>query len=404
MANRLVIVGASLAGLRAAEAARKYGFRDEIVLIGAENHLPYDRPPLSKAFLDAPDVEVPWLRTERHLSDQLGLVLKTGAPATALDPDARVVTVGEERIRYSAMVIATGASARTLPGAAGIGGVHSLRTLDDAKAVRSALDAGARTVVIGAGFIGSEVAAGARMRGLDVTIVEALDVPLSRSVGPEVGYALAALHKREDTELRCGVTVTGITQEHGKVRSVTLDDGAHVPADLVVVGIGVTPNTGWLRGSGAVLHERDGGVVCDETMSTGLPGVYAAGDVAYWPNPVFDGELMRLEHWSTAVEQGAAAARNAIGPGDAALSTVPYFWSVWYGQRIQFVGIPQADEVRMLSEPGSERLLALYRRGDRLTGCLTVDRPGQIMKYRRMIAERASWNQALRFALSTCPA
>jgi NADPH-dependent 2,4-dienoyl-CoA reductase/sulfur reductase-like enzyme len=225
-------------------------------------------------------------------------------------------------------------------------------------------------------------------------------VPLSRSVGPEVGHALATLHKREDTELRCGVSVTGLAERHGKVRSVRLDDGTELAADLVVVGIGVTPNTAWLRGSGVVVHQRDGGIICDETLSTGLPGVYAAGDVAHWPNPVFDGELMRVEHWSTAIEQGAAAARNAIGACNAALSTVPYFWSVWYGQRIQFVGIPQADEVRMLSEPGSERLLALYRRGDRLTGCLTVDRPGQIMKYRRLIAERASWDEALQFALA----
>jgi NADPH-dependent 2,4-dienoyl-CoA reductase/sulfur reductase-like enzyme len=402
--DRLVIVGASLAGLRAAETARKYGFRGEIVLVGAEPHLPYDRPPLSKAFLEAPEPEAPLLRTEEHLTGQLGLTLKLGAPATALDPDAQVVTVDEEEIRYSALVIATGASARTLPGTSAIDGVHPLRTLDDAKAVRSALQAGARTVVIGAGFIGSEAASVARMRGLDVTIVEALDVPLSRSVGPEVGHVLAGLHKREDTELRCGVSVTGVTEAYGKVRSVMLGDGTDLPADLVVAGIGVTPNTGWLRGSGVRLHERDGGILCDETMATGLPGVYAAGDVAHWPNPAFDGELMRLEHWSTAVEQGAAAARNAVGPTRAALSTVPYFWSVWYGQRIQFVGIPQADEVRMLSEPDGERLLALYRRGDRLTGCLTVDRPGQIMKYRRLISERTDWDEALRYALGTCPA
>jgi NADPH-dependent 2,4-dienoyl-CoA reductase/sulfur reductase-like enzyme len=400
MVDRLVIVGASLAGLRAAEAARKYGFRGEIVLIGAEDHLPYDRPPLSKAFLDAREIDVPWLRTRRHLTEQLGLVLKLGAPATALDPETRVVTVGEETIRYSAMVIATGASARTLPGTSGIRGVHTLRTLDDAKAVRSALDAGARTVVIGAGFIGSEVAAGARMRGLPVTIVEALDMPLSRSVGPEVGYACAALHKREDTELRCGVSVTGITEAYGKVRSVKLDDGTELPADLVVVGIGVAPNTKWLHGSGVVLHQRDGGVVCDESLSTGLPGVYAAGDVAHWPNPIFDGELMRPEHWTTAVEQSVAAARNAIEPGNAALSTVPYFWSEWYGQRIQFVGIPHAEEVRLISLPGDDRLLALYRRGQRLVGCLTVDRPSQIMKYRRLISERASWDHALEFTMT----
>jgi NADPH-dependent 2,4-dienoyl-CoA reductase/sulfur reductase-like enzyme len=398
--NRLVIVGASLAGLRAAEAARKYGFRGEVVLIGAENHPPYDRPPLSKAFLDARAAETPWLRTEQHLTERLGLRLRLGSPATALDPHQRTVTVGNETIEYSAVVIATGASARTLPGTAGIHGVHSLRSLDDARAVRSALSTGARTVVIGAGFIGSEIAAGARMRGLDVTIVEALDVPLSRSVGTEVGATLAALHKREDTELRCGVKVTGITEAHGRVRSVRLDDGTELPADLVVVGIGVTPNTAWLRGSGVVLHERDGGIVCDETLSTGLPGVYAAGDVAHWPNPMFDGELMRLEHWATAVEQGTTAARNAIGPGTMVLSTVPYFWSDWYGQHIQFVGIPHADEVRIVSKVDDDRFVALYRRDDRLVGCLTLDLPSQIMKYRRLIAERAGWSQALDFATS----
>jgi NADPH-dependent 2,4-dienoyl-CoA reductase/sulfur reductase-like enzyme len=403
MVDRLVVVGASLAGLRAAETARKYGFKGEVVLVGAEDHLPYDRPPLSKAFLDSKGGEVPWLRTKQHLTERMGMTLKLGAPATALDPVSRTVTVGDETIAYSTLVIATGATARTLPGTEEIQGVQTLRTLDDARTLRTAIDGGARMVVIGAGFIGSEVAAGARMRGLDVTIVEALDVPLSRSVGSEIGNFCAAMHKREGTDLRCGVAVAGITAVHGKVVAVRLDDGSVLPADLVVVGIGVVPNTAWLRGSGVLLHERDGGVLCDEKLWTGVPGVYAAGDLAHWPNPLFDGDLMRLEHWTTASEQAATATRNALDPGNAAaLSTVPYFWSDWYDHRIQFVGIPRADEIQVISdELGEDRFLALYRRGDRLVGALTVDRPGQIMKYRRLISERAGWDQAVRFAMST---
>jgi NADPH-dependent 2,4-dienoyl-CoA reductase/sulfur reductase-like enzyme len=167
-----------------------------------------------------------------------------------------------------------------------------------------------------------------------------------------------------------------------------------------VVGIGVTPNTAWRHGSGVTLHGRDGGIVCDETLWTGVPGVYAAGDVAHWPNPLFDGDLMRLEHWSSAAEQAAVAARNALDPAQAtAFATVPYFWSDWYDHRIQFVGVPTGDEVRLMSEElGDDRLLALYRRRDRLVGALAIDRPGQIMKYRRMISRRGRWDEALDFA------
>jgi NADPH-dependent 2,4-dienoyl-CoA reductase/sulfur reductase-like enzyme len=298
------------------------------------------------------------------------------------------------------MVIATGAAARTLPGTDDLEGVHCLRTLDDAIAIRAALEAGARTVVVGAGFIGSEIASGARKRGLSATILEALPVPLVRSVGEEMGHACAELHVANGTDLRCGVKVMGLESSDGKVTGVSLDDGSVVPADLVVVGIGVTPNTEWLKGSGATLHERDGGIVCDETLSTGLPGVYAAGDVVHYPNPLFDGEVMRLEHWTNANEQGTLAAKNALNPDEAKPSAaVPYFWSDWYGHRIQFVGIPRADEIRVVSkELGEEKFLALYRRGERLIGCISIDRPAQIMKYRRQIMQHGSWEDALKFA------
>ncbi|WP_181784177.1 NAD(P)/FAD-dependent oxidoreductase, partial [Pseudonocardia pini] len=263
---------------------------------------------------------------------------------------------------------------------------------------RAALDAGARTVVIGAGFIGSEVASGARKRGLSATVVEALPVPLVRSVGEDMGHACARLHQANGTDLRCGVTVEGLEGESGRVTGVRLAGGEVLPADLVVVGIGVSPATGWLEGSGIELHERDGGVLADGTLRA-TDGVYAAGDVVHFPNSLFDGELMRLEHWTTAAEQGALAARNALAPEEATeLGTVPYFWSDWYGSRIQFVGRPQADEIRVASEPDDPRFLALYRRGDRLVGTITIDRPTQIMKYKRLISKRATWGEALEFA------
>ncbi|WP_183097277.1 NAD(P)/FAD-dependent oxidoreductase [Nocardioides pelophilus] len=398
--RRLVVVGASLAGLRAVEAARKAGFDGEIVLVGAEPHLPYDRPPLSKAFLDravageglAPP---PYFRTAETMCE-LGVELRLGVPASGLDTDRRVVLVGDEEVAYDALVIATGAQPRMLPGVEGLAGVHALRTLDDSIAVREALEAGARTVVVGAGFIGSEVAATARKRGLEATIVEALPTPLVRATGREMGAAIAALHERNGTTLRCGTGVRAIEGD-GRVERVVLEDGTTIPADLVVVGIGVVPSVGWLAGSGLTL---DNGIVCDENLWTGVPGVYAAGDVANWVNPLL-GERQRMENWTAAAEQGAAAARNALDPEHARpYGTVPYFWSDWYDVRIQFVGSPDADEVLLVDgDPdGGSRWVALYRRSDRLIGALTVNGQGEIMKYRGQIMKRGSWADALVFA------
>jgi len=399
--RRLVVVGASLAGLRAVEAARKTGFDGEIVLIGAEAHLPYDRPPLSKAFLDSAEdggelAPAPYFRTEETLRDELDVDVRLGTAATGLDVERRVVLAGDAEIAYDALVIATGASARLLPGCEGLAGVYPLRTLDDSLAVRDALESGARTVVIGAGFIGSEVAATARKRGLEATIVEALPTPLVRATGREMGAAIAALHQRHGTTLRCGVGVRAV-EGNGSVERVVLDDGTEIPADLVVVGIGVVPSVDWLEGSGLTL---DNGIRCDETLWTGVPGVYAAGDVASWLNPVL-GERQRMENWTAAAEQGAAAARNALDPANAKpYGTVPYFWSDWYDVRIQFVGSPDADEVELVDgDPDAGgRWVALYRRGDRLIGALTVNGQAEIMKYRGQILKGSSWEDALAFA------
>lgn len=398
--RHLVVVGASLAGLRASEAARADGFEGKITLIGAEPHLPYDRPPLSKAYLDrALDDQAPVsteFRSESILRDELKVDLLLGVRAVGLDTTARIVTLADGRkVQYDALVIATGADARTLPGTDGLGGVHTLRTVDDAIAVRAALDAGARTVVIGAGFIGSEVASGARKRGLSPVVIEALPTPLVRAVGQEMGATLASLHTRNGTDLRCGVGVASIEGD-GHVERVVLEDGNAIPADLVVVGAGAVPGVGWLEGSGLTL---DNGVVCDENLWTGVEGVYTAGDVARWHNGTFD-RLMRLEHWTSAAEQGATAARNALNPyAPKAYSTVPYFWSDWYDVRIQFVGSPAADEIVVIEDLDVDgRIVALYREGDRLVGVLTVDGQTEIMKYRGQIMKGTSFTDAVEFA------
>ena len=281
----IVIVGASLAGLRAAETLRREGYDERVVLVGAETHLPYDRPPLSKELL-AGEWEAEHVALRKQPYDELDLDMRLGRRATGLDVSARAVVLdGGETIAFDGLVVATGSRPRTIPGAPELDGVFVLRTLDDCLAIRSRLDAAPRVVVIGAGFIGSEVAATCRGRGLDVTVLEMLPTPLARAVGPVVGDACGRLHREHGVDLRCGVTVAGF-EGHERVARVWLADGTAFDADLVVVGVGVAPETDWLEGSGLTL---DDGVVCDATCLA-APGVVAAGDVARWPNPLFDGE------------------------------------------------------------------------------------------------------------------
>lgn len=391
--RRLVVVGASLAGLRAVEQARAVGFAGEIVLVGAEVHLPYDRPPLSKEFLAAGDAPAPHFPRVDELATGLDVDVRLGAPASALDVADRTVVVGGDTLDWDALIVATGATPRSLPGTAHLAGVHVLRTLDDARAVRHALDAGARTVVIGGGFIGSEIAAAARARDLPVTVVEALPTPLVRAVGEAAGSALAGLHARHGTDLRCGVAVDRL-EGIDRVTGVRLIDGTVLPADLVVVGIGASPATEWLAGSGLTL---DDGVVCDETLAA-APGVWAAGDVARWASPDLRRHL-RVEHWTTATDMGVHAATNAVDPDAAApFRHVPYFWSDWYGRRIQFAGVPVGAPEVVFGSWDADAFTALYREGDRLIGVLTLDRRGDVMKYRAQIGQGRSYADALEFA------
>jgi NADPH-dependent 2,4-dienoyl-CoA reductase/sulfur reductase-like enzyme len=393
----IVIVGASLAGLRAAEALRREGFDGRIVEIGDEPHLPYDRPPLSKELL-AGAWEPEQLVLRKQGVDDLELDWRLDARATRLDVAAREVELHDgERIAFDGAVLATGSTPRLLPNQPRLPGVVTLRTLDDALALRELLDARPKVVVIGAGFIGSEVAATARLRGLDVTVLEALPQPLVRGLGPELGAVLAAVHRDHGVDLRTNVMVDRIEGVE-QVEGVRLAGGGFVAADVVVVGVGVVPQTAWLEGSGLTL---DDGIVCDETCLA-APGIVAAGDVARWPNPLFDGASMRLEHWTNATEQGVHAARRLLAGGGnrEAFAPVPFVWSDQYDRKIQTVGVVAAEaDVQIAHGTLDERqFVALFGRDGRLTGALGFNRPRQVMQYRRLIAERASWDTALAHA------
>ncbi len=391
----LVVVGASLAGLHAVQSARKTSYTGPITLLGAEAHLPYNRPPLSKAFLAEGPAPAPTTFPAAASLTDLGVQVRLGCTATALDTAARHIVANDERIDYSSLIVATGSRPRTLPGDQ-LPGVHTLRTVEDAQAIRTALDTGARTVIIGAGFIGAEIAAAARRRELPVTMVEAAPLPLTRAVGPRMAAACAALHTRNGTDLRCDLTVTAMTGTD-RIEHVQLSDGTILEADLVVVGIGAEPVVEWLTDSGLNLHD---GVVCDATLRA-ADAVYAAGDITRWNHPLF-GESMRLEHWTAAAEQGTLAARNALDPGNATpYQTVPYFWSDWYTDKIQMVGICAADDVEIVGNLEDHAWLALYRRDNRLVGALAVNQPGKIMKYRAKIAARTPFADALTFAAAS---
>ena len=401
----VVVVGASLAGLRAAEEVRHEGHTGPVIIIGDEIHAPYDRPPLSKQVLSGKwDVA----RIHHHapdVLDTLGLEFRLGRRATGLDLDARTVTTDDGGVTgFDGLIVATGAAARPLPGTAGQRAVFTLRTLDDCLAIRQLLASAGdspRVVVIGAGFIGSEVAATCRGLGAEVTVVEALPTPLGRVLGAEMGEACAGLHRAEGVTVRTGVGVNWVTSDRGDGAPtvVHLADGTDLEADLVVVGIGVVPAVAWLEGSGLTL---DDGVVCSETLFA-AEGVVAAGDIARWTHTGL-GEQLRVEHWTNAAEGGAAAARNLLAGSAAAVpyDPVPFFWSDQYATKIQVIGLPGPDDEVVVVEGSIEegKLVALYRRGDRLRAALAFSRPRHLMAYRPLLAAGASFDEALAVARS----
>ncbi|MBC8484086.1 MAG: oxidoreductase, partial [Actinobacteria bacterium] len=298
---------------------------------------------------------------------------------------------------FDGLVSATGTRCRPLPGTAGLAGVHTLRTRDDAAAIRGAMADGARRMmVVGAGFIGAEVASTAIGRGIEVTMVEALEAPFGRVLGIEMGAVMADVHHHHGVDLRTGVGVAEVLGD-GHVTGVRLADGITLDVDLLVVGIGVIPNTDWLEGSGLAL---DDGVVCDETCLA-APGVVAAGDVARWYNERY-GESMRVEHWDNAVQQGVHAARRLLlSDGEATpFAPVPWFWSDQYDRKIQLAGRPHPDdEVRVVAGSTAEhRFAAFYGRDGRFTAALGMNRPRQVMQSKGLLEAGASWDEALAFA------
>ena len=393
-----VVVGASLAGLRAAETLRAEGHRGSVVLVGEELHLPYERPPLSKQVLAGSwPPERAMLADQRRLSD-LEIHHRSGHRAVTLDAAGRRVVLDDGSVLAAdGIVVATGAAPRRLSGTDGHPAVHVLRTLDHAVALRGqllALGPGCRVVVIGAGFIGSEVAA--TCAGLDcvVSVVEAMPTPLAPALGVAVGAACAAMHERHGVALHAGVGVKALhmPDPDGTTR-IELDDGTVLSADVVVVGIGVLPATDWLEGSGLTVTN---GVLCDAALFA-ADGVVAAGDVARWPHPAY-GEV-RIEHWEVAAQQGVAAARSLLAGRQAAVpfGDVPYFWSDLYGLRIQVLGHPSPDdEVSVvIGTLDDERFVALYGQEGRLRAAVAISMPRQLMAYRPLLVAGSSLAEAL---------
>ncbi|MFD7818268.1 NAD(P)/FAD-dependent oxidoreductase [Streptomyces sp. NPDC059785] len=407
----VTVVGASLSGLYAARELRAQGFDGRLVVVGEESHGPYDRPPLSKDFLLGGTPEERLTLTDPGETADLDAEWLLGVRAHGLDARGRAVLPdGGRTVPTDGVVIATGATARRLPGPR-LTGVHTLRTLDDARALRAELALGTRrVVVIGGGFIGAETASSCAALGHDVTVVEAAALPLVPQLGPAMAAVCAALHRRGGVRLLTG---TGVTELHGTadrncngtdnetgngtrdntyaagrgVTGVELSDGRILPADTVIVGIGAVPATGWLAGSPLALHD---GVLCDYGCVTALPQVVAVGDVAR-----VGGD--RTEHWTSATEQPRVAVRNLLaGRTRDSFRSVPCFWSDQYGSRVQFAGrYREGDAVRVVEgavedgAPGADGLLARYERDGRTTAVLSIDRPRPFTRARRTLTSDA---------------
>ncbi|KDN20582.1 NAD(P)/FAD-dependent oxidoreductase [Amycolatopsis rifamycinica] len=372
--KRIAVVGASLAGVRAAQELRAQGYDGGIVLIGSETHLPYDRPPLSKGFLAGTASRESLELLDAGDLASLALDFRLGVQATALEPANRRVLLSDgTSVHADGVVIATGGRVRTLPG---FEAAHTLRTVDDALALRAALVPGARVVVVGAGFIGAEVASTCRSLGLDVVVLEALDAPLAPVLGPSLAAVCARLHLDHGTDLRCGVAVTGLD-----AAGVHLADGSLVPADVVVTGVGMTPATEWLAGSGLKVGD---GVHTDAGLVTSLPQVVAVGDVARYGG-------RRYEHWTNASEQAPVAVANLLA-GHTARTYTPsgYVWSDQYGGTLQLAGHPRPDDTLSFvdGDPSSASFVATWQRDGSTVGVFALNNAKLFNRLRRQALRR----------------
>ncbi|WP_040774167.1 NAD(P)/FAD-dependent oxidoreductase [Nocardia pneumoniae] len=395
MTAPIVIVGAGLAGLRTAEELRRAGYDGELVLVGDEARLPYDRPPLSKQFVRGETDDTTLRPSEFYAEKRIDVRLST--EAVGVDTDARRVRLADgSTLDYDQLVIATGLRPRRLPGLPELRGVHVLRGHADAVALRADLADTATALVIGAGFIGCELAASFRANGVGVVLVEPQATPLASVLGTQVGELIARMHRAEGVDLRCG---TGLDTLHGddagRVRGARLSDGSEIAADLVAIGVGSRPVTEWLSDSGIALAEPSagGGVLADEVGRTSAAGVWAVGDVAAWLHET--GSRKRVEHWTNAGEQAKLLACALLGAAAPTAARVPYFWSDQYDVKIQALGTPTAtDDVHIVSDDG-RKFLAYYAQAGTLTGVVGAGMTAQVMKVRAKIAAGASMTELL---------
>lgn len=365
-----VIVGASLAGAKAAETLREEGFDGRLVLIGDESERPYERPPLTKDYLRA---ESPREKTYVHAEAfyrEHDIELMTGTAVTALDPDRSRITLDDEgELGYDRLLLTTGAEPRRLPTpGANLDGIHYLRTLEDCDALRERLDQGGPAAVIGSGWIGAEFAASARQRGADVTVIDPVSVPLERVLGPEVGAIYRDVHRDHGVQLLLGTGVEGFEGDRS-VRAVKTSDGRTIECDFAVVGIGVAPRVELAEGAGL---NTDNGIVVDQSLATSAPGVYAAGDVANAWHPFYDRHI-RVEHWANALNQGPAAARAMLGQA-VAYDRIPYFFSDQYDVGMEYSGFAtEWDEVVFRGDPASREFIAFWLSEQRVVAGMNVN-------------------------------
>jgi 3-phenylpropionate/trans-cinnamate dioxygenase ferredoxin reductase component len=365
--ERIVVAGGGLAGLRTVEELRAAGYAGAVTLVGAEARPPYDRPPLSKRLM-AGEVDDTTLREDMHT---LGVELCLGQPATGLDDG--VLRAGRAEYRYDRLVLATGATPVALPGG---GRQRFLRTLDDALALRALLRPGLRLAIVGAGWIGAELATAAAAAGCQVTVIEAAAAPLSAALGAELGALTAPWYAEAGVGLRLGAQVASV--EPG---GLALAGGGWLPADEVVTAVGVRPEIGWLDGSGIAI---DNGVAADEQLRTSLPGVFAVGDcMAFWS--LRYRRRLRFEHWDVALRAPAVAAANLLG-GTQTYDPVPYFWSEQFGRMVQYIGLHgAADRMLLRGDPARRQWSACWLAGDLLVALLAVNSPRDLAQGRRVI-------------------
>ena len=397
MLEHVAIVGASLAGIRTAEALRRAGFEGHLTIIGAEAETPYDRPPLSKQFLVA-GWEDEKLALVRGGVEEVGAELRLGVAAVAFDASTRTVTLADGReVSADAVVLATGTEARRLPFGRELQGVLELRNLLDARRLREAIKDAKRVVIVGAGFIGMEVAASCRQIGLEVAVVEPLEAPLIRGLGVRLGERVAKRHREEGVVFHLGTGVEGFEGDD-RVTGVRLSNGKTISAEVVVVGVGAVPTTAWLEGAGL---EIENGVLCDATGFTGLPGVFAVGDCARWENSYYP-ERPRFEHWTSAVEQSAVVARQILTGDAEPHASIPYVWTDQFELRIAIAGELRPGDVMHvgLGKIEEDRFLALFGREEngetaKLVAAVAFKRPRQLQAARRMIAEGVGFEAAI---------